>query len=57
MPSPARDTMVFNGPNANANLGTHPELWVAVDGATVVRSYLYFDLPAAVMASGSPTPM
>ena len=47
--SPARDTMVFNGANANVNLGTNPELWVAVDGATLVRSYLYFDLPAAVV--------
>jgi len=49
--SPSKDTMVFNGVNANANLGTYPELWVAASGADLVRSYLYFDLPVGFSGS------
>jgi hypothetical protein len=45
--APTRDAMVVNGAYVNTNYGTYPELWVVVDGASVARSYLYFDMPAA----------
>lgn len=39
----AQDAMVINGANANVNFGTYPELWEAVDGTGVARSYIRFD--------------